>query len=268
MSTPQDRVRRSRGLFNRIAALVWAVGGMGSLAFAATYNLYFNNTEQGDNSTATPSVTIQQDANGKLVDAKKDPGVSQTPVTEPQTPEAVPPAEPAPVAAPAPAPVATSVATTPAPESRENKWRFGVMAMWAKERDVYSNEYDMYRSDGSSYVESYMLDRETPALGLSLAYSPLSYLGFNFFAGAGEFPLWGAELEVTPIKINLFGFQDAFELGFMAGGTSLARAHGNAVSLHAGLRAGWNFGERWQISASARGNLGFLAGDAGLSYKF
>ena len=34
------------------------------VAFAATYNFYFNNTEQGDNSTATPNVTVQQDDKG------------------------------------------------------------------------------------------------------------------------------------------------------------------------------------------------------------
>lgn len=263
MSDLWKRVQKGAGVMNRFVAIVWALGGVGSLALAATYNLYFNNTEQGDNSTATPSVSIQQDANGRLVEAKKDPGVLQTPVTEAATPQAV---LPAPVATPAP----TLTATAPMSAARENKWRFGVLAGMAFEKGVYSNS-DSYPNviyTGVRTTNDYLVDRQTPALILALGYAPLPYLGFNFFAGVGEFPLWGAELEVTPIKINLFGFEDAFELGFMAGGTSLARAHGNAVALHGGVRAGWNFGERWQISANGRANLGFLAADAGISYKF
>lgn len=79
--------------------LVWiglSFVGWISLANAGTYNFYINNTEQGDNSTSTPTVTVKDGKNGEVEvektggdqdSAKKNPNLNpnEYPASEPAT---------------------------------------------------------------------------------------------------------------------------------------------------------------------------------------
>lgn len=237
-------------------------GGVLGLAGAATYNLYFNNVEQGDNSTATPSVSLSTDANGKVVEAKKDPG----------TPEATPPApaEETPAPATTPAPTAQSTAMVNTTSSTANyKWRAIVSTGILNESSggYFNDPYVSHSGDGGYSSYNYYYNDGVSFNG-SLGYFPLEYMGFNAFVGVADKLYGGFELEITPIKFNFFGFKDALEIGGMVGISTLAAAQGNVASAHLGLRAGWNFGERWLLSANVRGNAGFVSGDAGLGMRF
>src|SRR4051812_45021949 len=91
-------------------------GSLASVVWAGTYNFYFNNSEQGNNSTANPSVTVND---GK---GEKNTGVEKV---EPEKAEI---AQPAPLAASAPEAPVSAVAKAdlkPEPPAREfRRWRF------------------------------------------------------------------------------------------------------------------------------------------------
>ena len=86
---------RTKYLFHASVAFVVFISS--GAAFAATYNFYFNNTEQGNNSTATPNVTISQDgkSGGTELKTGPKPEASSEPAIVP-----VGAATPAPVTAP------------------------------------------------------------------------------------------------------------------------------------------------------------------------
>ena len=98
-----------------IAAIGAGLFGLAA-AHAATYNFYFNNTEQGDHSTATPSVTV---TDGKM---EKKPGAEPSPAPAAVAAQETPP--PA-VAAPAPAAVvaAAEPSSTARARARRTAWR-------------------------------------------------------------------------------------------------------------------------------------------------
>lgn len=236
------KVRAGHALWTLVA--LWAMGGTG-IAGAAVYNLYFNNVEQGDNSTATPSVTLQ---------TKGDEAKLVSPSPAPEVTALAPSPSPAPVevkAAPGATP--TETATLAKPEAKSHKFRFAV-GLGAIGADV-----DGYRHVISNNVM------------IELGYYPLPYLGFNAFGGPTEGEpqaFAGAELELIPLKVNLFGFTDALEFSVMGGGTTLAAAPGNVMSLHLGGRAALNFGERWTVAVTGRANGGFFTTDLGLGVRF
>jgi uncharacterized iron-regulated membrane protein len=49
---------RLRYVWHVLIGLIFGIVCLASITWAATYNFYFNNTEQGNNSTATPTVTV------------------------------------------------------------------------------------------------------------------------------------------------------------------------------------------------------------------
>ncbi|MBS1983686.1 MAG: hypothetical protein JST16_05890 [Bdellovibrionales bacterium] len=221
--------------------------GMVSVAGAAVYNMYFNNVEQGDNSTATPSVTVHKTEEGTKVTKTSGDGTVASPVVENPAPA------PAPVAAPVAA-EATSVAAAPRAVDSGLKWRFSL------------NGGRSYNSGGWA--------SSGKSIALNLGYFPLPYLGFNVWGGhtflhtGDRWAEGGAEIEVDPVKLNLFGFTDSVEVGVMAGLSNLGRSPDNYVSLYAGARVALNFASRWNINVTGRGNYGFYTVDAGLGYRF
>lgn len=232
--------------WSAIGAVSWGLLG---IAGAATYNLYFNNTEQGDNSTATPSLSVATDGAGKLEVKKNGETAATAPETPLPTPQTTIPPQPTILpppmiqAAPGSAQSVASVFTAP---NTDHKWRASVV--------------------GGVFAEGYF---DGASIGANLGYFPLSYLGFNAFVGGLDTSFHGgAELELTPFKLNVFGFQDTLEVGAMIGLNSLAAASSNFVSAHIGARAAWNFGSRWMVTTQVRGNLGFITADAGLGYRF
>ena len=225
-------------------------------AHAAVYNLYFNNTEQGDNSTANPQVKVEQTPDGVVV-AKK-------PSTDPASPAAAPSN-----AAPATPPTAAG-----APNVAEGGSASALAAIASTSTSAPSRQN--FRMDLSGFL-THSRGFDSGGLGGSFSCFPLPYLGFGAFAGAQVSSdayqdvmalHGGAEIEVVPLKLNLFGFQDAFKISTLAGFSSLGRVSHNVAALFAGARVGLNFGSRWTLAARVRGNAGFVMGDASLGYRF
>lgn len=227
----------------------WAVSLLGLVSVwtvtAATYNFYFNNTEQGDNSTATPSLAVEHQADGTDV-VKKNGDVVNEEAKE---------------TSPAELPASASAAEGTHDQTPARPFRLSLAGgvEFYDDSAVLGPWGQGYYYNGSGDALYYQL---------SLAYMPLSYLGFQGFVAAGRKWSAGVELELDPVKLTLFGHEDVFELGLLAGASTMAAVDDNWVSLHVGARAALNFGKRWQLAANVRGNKGFLKTDLGLGYKF
>jgi hypothetical protein len=72
---------------------IWIPFLLQSVAYASTYNFYFNNTEQGANSVANPHVKIVKGENGELPKIEKKgegeliSSIPVKPVPEPEVPK-------------------------------------------------------------------------------------------------------------------------------------------------------------------------------------
>ncbi len=219
------------------------LGSVSYVAYGATYNFYFNNTEQGPNSTASPSLTV---TDGKATSTGADKTNVPTPAPASET------------LAPAPSPTATTTTSAQvsalAPEAdgpRKRKWRIAALGH-AQDRD---NAFDMSYSKLGS--------------GVSVGFFPIRELGLSLTAGATRieknpeaFAL--AELDFIPIHIALGSWENAIEGGVIGGFNTIRRVNGNAGSLHAGARVGINFSESFGLTASYRLNAGLRMAEAGI----
>ena len=216
-------------------------------AKAATYNVLFNNVEQGAHSTSSPSVTV---SGGQ---AKKDAGVSaeetaQAPaapvIDVPQT--AVPP-------------VGTQVAQISAPSLEE----------WHSLPFRLELSGHVLRSEWAS-------NDTTPGAGASVSYFPISDFGVSVLAGsiASGHYYWGGELEAIPLRLSLFGLKNMAEIGVLAGGTNLGAYEGVGATGHLGARASLNFGDRMGVSFAVRTNVtdrnrySYVMAETGLTVRF
>jgi hypothetical protein len=77
----------------------------------------------------------------------------------------------------------------------------------------------------------------------------------------------GGELELVPLRISLFRFEDLIEGGLMLGASTLKHAVGNVATAHAGARLTFNLGDKWSITTAARANLGYIIGEAGVAIR-
>ncbi|OFZ83189.1 MAG: hypothetical protein A2583_01880 [Bdellovibrionales bacterium RIFOXYD1_FULL_53_11] len=235
--------------------------GVSWVAMGATYNFYFNNTEQGPNSTASPSLSVSGDgmANGQKPTTL--PNASPTPTAE---------ASPAPEAAKPQAAAAdqagASVAAAPEPPSGKH-WLIGAKMSLA------------FQTMGEKHAD---MSHEGPFANyggvVGIGYQFTKDLGINAYGGGTRvndaFPyrgtvhkpafFAGGELEVMPVRISLGRFEDLLQFGAMIGASSFRRSEENIGSLHAGLRLNLNFGHGWGLSTAVRGNLGYLQSEAGL----
>ena len=147
-------------------------------AHAGTYNFYFNNTEQGDNSTASPSVIVK-DENGNVVDPAQA-GLAPATSANPTPP---PPAQEPPL----PATAGTTVmdrmmnAEFPIPE-----WRLAIGSI--------KNSQSML---GNGRVSGRYQNSLLGTQG-SLFYFPQRKLGLGFQAGR----FLGPEVEYNPFGIR------------------------------------------------------------------
>lgn len=254
-----------------------------SSAHATTYNFHFNTNEQGDGGTITnvQSVAPTEDL----------PNAASAPerLLHEQKAQADVDAPSASVATPA---VAQAVTFS---ENNRKKWSvsFGASNLsftnhfWAE--FVPETNFDSDSEFQDEVVIGELLSHSASYSGprLSALYRPLDYLGFGFGAslnqaGDGYLGLFEAEIELAPVKLSLFGFQDAVELFAVGGGNFLTEFNSFGVYYGAGTRL--NFGGRWSIEAAARqtfmgpweesssqldSSLGPLTAlSAGLSYKF
>ena len=227
-----------------LASTLTLVAGLGAVeicASAATYNFIFNNTEQGDNSTATPSLSLAPDgtvtktgADGKPVSSTQ--GVAQTPGGT------------------------TQVSSTSAPA----------------DSGAATGSFRHLRLIGSAaiYQSSYG-DSSGPKWGGSFAYLFNRELGLNAFAallptddGSGSNNvLAGLELEVTPIRLSFGRFDNLLEAGILLGGTHIPDHYGVWAEPHIGGRVNLNLGESWGLTAAGRYASDYKMAEAGLAIR-
>jgi hypothetical protein len=255
-----DSIWFFNGLMLGIAAMLIGMVLFSNWVHAATYNVLFNNIEQGANGVANPKVEVANGKATKTADGAAPEAAAASAVATPEvnvpvgTPAAVTPQVPS-------AGSSASVADGATPEDRSARpIRMGLFASRLGV-DTYGND--------------------SPVGGnLSLGYFPLRDFGLNFFAGTnGTSPhaFYGGELEFVPIRLGVFGWKNALELKGMLGATTLGRdlgTRGERGSVLGGFGATVNFGDRYGITAEARTNLSnrddyrFWLADAGLTVRF
>ncbi|OFZ18610.1 MAG: hypothetical protein A2X94_01580 [Bdellovibrionales bacterium GWB1_55_8] len=276
-----------------LTALVLSTG-----ASAATYNFYFNNTEQGDNSTASPALNVQD---GKNVSP---------------TPQETPAAQPTPLAFPDAAAAALANASsnalkslggnqeTPvpaAPDAAGASLANASSASLNSPSGIFNREYRPFRlMVGAAAVTEQGTHTYISGMGTTESYEDFGDMRFggaaslalylsrrsavNFFGGMQQvtysdtedfYPTTadqlrayaGVELELMPIHLSLFGVEDIFEAGILLGATTLRKAPGNIASAQAGVRLNFNFGNDWGLTAAGRANMGFIMAEAGLAFR-
>ena len=230
-------------------------------ARAATYNFYFNNTEQGDNSTAAPKVTVGEDK----------------PATKAET------SAPAVSAAAVPAPseskvTASELAESPKPATQHWRFSLGLSAM-------------------QEFGASDSFSPEHPAEpGMSVSFFFNKYVGLTLFGAklpTEDFSpnrwAFGLETEVLPFHITVAGIENFLELGVIGGvlaehqddsqvqgfyNTSAVSTSVNSYSTdywkylaEGGLRMNLNFGRNWGVISSLRATQDYALWEAAVALK-
>ncbi len=229
-----------------IALLVVSVSSLIQTAKGGTTSLIFNNVEQGPNSTANPSIVV--DGNGKVVKKSEDGKTLQQYNTDAASPTAEVSSVPA-----AQTTTVVSEVAQPARSTRRSWFKMG-MAYHA----LTSNRLD--QTGGT----------------LSLTLMPLRGFGISAFGGIGSKHqnFYGGELEVLPLRLSLFDFEDFVELGGTLGVSSLGTLSKVKGTVHFGPKIQVNFGPHYSIVASYRTNISDRAKytygmvDAGLTIRF
>jgi hypothetical protein len=220
-----------------IALLAITVFSLIQAAKAGTTSLIFNNVEQGPNSHSNPSIVV--DGNGKLVKKTEDGKTLQQ-----FTPEVAPAAQTSAVVA---------EAIVPSKPSDRSWFKMGLA--------YHVLNVSEFKQVGGT---------------LSLTLMPLRGLGLTALAGLGSKRenFYGGELEVLPLRLSLFDFEDFLEAGGIVGGTSLGVHSQIKGTLHAGPKVQLNFGPHYSFTASYRTNLSdrnvysYAMTDLGLNIRF
>ena len=148
---------------------------------------------------------------------------------------------PAPVAA-----TASTVATVTPPSDVPQRWRWNLAAV------------------GSAP------SGRAPDVGLEVGvnYSLTKYFAWDIYVGAQELnyfhPYAGADFEFLPLRIPVTDTWAFFQMGLLAGGSTLGGVRGNIGSLHIGAKAALNLTESFGIGSTFRINYGYKAVTLGL----
>ncbi len=252
-----DSIWFFNGLMLGVAAMLIGLVLFSNWVHAATYNVLFNNIEQGANGIANPRVDVSGGKATKTADADLPAAAASTANPEVNVPVGRTPVTPA---APSASSQTTVAEVAPAEDHALHPFRVG----------FFANHLGVDRASDASPVGG----------SLSLAVFPLRDLGLNFFAGtAGTAPhaFYGGELEFVPIRVGIFGWKNALEVKGMLGATTLGRevgTQGERGSVLGGFGATLNFGDRYGITAEMRTNLSnrndykYTLADAGLTVRF
>lgn len=206
-------------------------------ASATTYNFYFNTNEQGDGGT----ITNTQAADGRGSKAGIQSGVTSNPGSASE-----------------PTSLGPSMGTaSPIEKSRKNKWSMSLGASMMA-ASVYAYDSGWYGTEDSpSFFNEYSYAEDVGYLGgrVGVAYSPLSYLslgvGVSLMVGPSNSPgLFEAEVEAVPLKLALFGQEDALEAFGLIGGNFLM--HYDSLGVYAGFGGRLNFAKQWSIDVTVR----------------
>lgn len=250
------------------------------VAFAATYNFYFNNTEQGDNSTATPNVTVEQDDKGgpvKVTKAGGDPmpAASATPAVMEQrvTTPVQAPAQPVEDEPRATSEISKKYILADNGPFRHFSMGLGIAVL---DRKDLSNNYTYNYSDSSDPFSSnygYSSSGSTAATGglmLTVGYDFTRDIGLRGFAVAysdnpnntssGEVSsdatdwAYGGDLELTPVHFKVGRHENLIDLGAMVGATTYKSASDSVTEWKAfgGPRVNLNITDGIQITSSYR----------------
>ncbi|MBS1983688.1 MAG: hypothetical protein JST16_05900 [Bdellovibrionales bacterium] len=260
----------ARGLF-----VFSALGGLAYGARAAVYNLYFNNNEQGDNSTSTPSVVVKD---GK--DKDEDETDSNTEETNKPEEKKAEEAKPAPQE-----PAVTTTAAQSALASTDYTWRVGLTLGGYSSGDSSRYSYSpSYPNGAYDYAYSH-----GGYASVSLGYFPVQKFGINAYALLGipkqstyrysshsgyaenndsRYAL-GAELEFNPLRFKSGQGHEVLELGLTLGASSLMHDEGGWTDLmHLGLRGAYNFSSGWGLVGIWRISPMYQSFDMGINFLF
>ncbi|MBL7716701.1 MAG: hypothetical protein JNL01_14650 [Bdellovibrionales bacterium] len=265
----------------RISAFLAGTLGvaMALQAKAATYNFYFNNTEQGDGSTANPNVHVvplpeggAQVLTGPDAVAAKA-GASPTPSPSPSVAEAQ--------AVPVPAAQGESVQAAPVPSASplSNAGRVRLIVSAVGESSQYEPR-PTFTTTASSWGSYSSRSSETNGIGANLGVYLSDYFALNGFANTNS--RRGIEMEIFPWGAATAGKGVSFEFSLLLGmnwgrasrtdsiwetGYSSSISGSDSVSTgHAGARATVYFWDRVGLTTSYR-SFGGGAAEAGLVFR-
>jgi hypothetical protein len=252
--------------------------GVATSARAATYNFYFNNTEQGANSTANPTVVVKEDPNGvaKVVTPEPSPSPSEAPSTVELKPEPTVAAEPSGVQTARTYPRGRELT-----EFDNSLWRFqlgfsSVSATQDRKRKSspfeYTSSYSAYNSSrgyGSSYESNSVNDRSG---GVSLSLSrglsrDITLTGTVLWEGdtvrGRQFMVEG---QWMPIGADIFWQERGWQFGAL-GGVSTFRDGKSGVSPYVGLKTDFFIAPTIFATLSARRGSGFSQTELGVGVR-
>ena len=247
-----------------ISNLVLAV-----FARAATYNFYFNNTEQGANSTASPSVTV---SDGKVV---KTTPLEPTAAADGVSSTAVLPVEPT---------LATTAHIKQDSLVKINHnnphFRFALSGLY------------MPASQSLVTVDQthnrFVTGNTASGATLGVSYFPVSALGLSVYGGGyknsgdpGTFvSFYGADVEIVPYRISVGKFENMIEPALLVGASTIpqdtttvnqgvitGKAVTESVVPMAGARLSLHLNSHLGLTASARLDIdrrSFMTAEAGI----
>ena len=243
---------------------VWLVFFTPTPSWGASYNFYFNNTEQGDNGTASPSVIVKD---GKLI--KGEEGDEDSDLNDMEDSENI--SEDAEeynalerdanlddddykivkdYSTTPPPPVGTQTETVKK-QSRKTYLRllaetyvFKARYNVTRDKNIFDSTWEFGGDNTYTYPTSYH----------NAGFSLTGTLFFNQYIGASLFlgSFSGLELEASP-----WGVDNDLSLGFMAGvgtfGSGFADGERSEALPYLGARLGMSFSKNWALTASVKG---------------
>lgn len=250
-------------------------------AYADTYNFFFSKKKSKNKVEAQQQEESSDDENTNPAPAnaavQKDtvqiqPSQGQSPIIinnnlasnpSPTTPTV--PAPTAPVVTPSQAPIANSAyATDPLVTRVDMK----PISTGLFRRGLFLGA-GLTLGAGASYSGTYYYYAAPSHLTVDFGYAFSKLFAMNAFGGISPVSLssayGGIEGTLYPLHSHHEGY-DTFDLGLVAGASTIATAPGNILSAHLGLRTNLNFSEVFGLTATIRGNAGYSLFQAGFVY--
>lgn len=232
---------RITGIFILVTLIVIELYTFTQIVEAATYNVFFNNVEQGANSTSNPQLQI---SDGKVKKQTEDAPAATTPTTN-NTEDTNVTQRPVGSSESSDKPVIASE------ESKTRKFRFGLMGHVSRINSLDSNYFNYNREFTSR------------GANISLAYFPMKEMGISLYTGfsalSGRYVedasanYLGLDMEIVPLRIALFGLEDFIKISGLIGGVT--NYHWDTSRALIGAKVGVQFGPRVELAAGVKTNL-------------
>lgn len=234
-------------------------------SIAGTYNFYFNNTEQGDHSVASPSLTTTDNEAAQNTSDKKNSAATST------------------------TPSINRTETQSKPDTSDRfQTKLSDRQLWRLQFGTFALKKTINEKDNDYY---YVENSTTFGPFISAGFYPIKWVGCTFSLGfytlnrrwgsASLEPYLAFDGEVRPIVLDLFGIRDALSLGVFAG---INNTHWSSFSSedrfynfevgryspYVGIRLGAKISEHWGFATSARrmfGQINILQFDGGVTYS-